>query len=645
MSFINRFSIKQRVTILSAIAVAFFLLSAGINLYMTSKVKNSVREKDLLSTGAEVFLEGMIIEQRFCRTNNISDSQRALNSWEEAKHVLNSLGKKGQTVVNLINESQEILNQMSEKRFALVQTGKSLNDLYMTWRQDARQVISKTEELIGMAMMNAKNPEQTLADIKHTSSILLGLWSESLFLLNNHLLLTGDEDGWQKAYAVVLKDIQKNENNLAALITVTESYDFSPTLKAFDAFLNEATRLTEQIHSLWQENQTLNQKMEALQNRTSEAVRVKKKEYEQAVQDIQTWATQVSIFIAVVLSIVLGLTSLSITSSVTRKLRNMLNHVEHLSNLDLTEEFKLSNARTELDTLAFHLNTMVQEFRRVVGQVQRSGIQVTSSSTELAATAKQQEAIMTNQVEFTTKVVQSVKEISDVTATLVQTMQQVASMSQESAAFANRGQSDLLRMEEAMRHMEAASTSISNRLTAINEKADNITSVVTTITKVADQTNLLSLNASIEAEKAGEYGRGFTVVAREIRRLADQTAVATLDIERMVQEMQSAVSSGIMEMDKFIKEVQQSTENVGKISMQLTRIIDHVQALSPQFEEVSVAMGHQSDHAREINKAMMELSEEMQQTKESLHETYAAIEQLNEAAKGLQNEVSRFKVR
>ncbi len=323
---------------------------------------------------------------------------------------------------------------------------------------------------------------------------------------------------------------------------------------------------------------------------------------------------------------------------------SLVSQVAHrLTSLDLTVSTD-THRGDEVGKLFTAMNEMVRSFRNVVGQVQRSGIQVTSSSTELAATAKEQETIMTNQVEFANKVVHSVKEISDVTTMLVQTMQQVASMSQETTAFANKGQSDLLRMEEAMRHMEEASTSISSKLAAINEKADNITTVVTTITKVADQTNLLSLNAAIEAEKAGEYGRGFTVVAREIRRLADQTAVATLDIERMVQEMQSAVSSGIMEMDKFIKEVQRSTEDVGKISMQLTLIIDQVQALSPRFEEVSMAMGHQSENAQNINNAMLRLSEEMQQTKESLHETYSAIGQLNEAAKSLQDEVSRFKV-
>lgn len=301
--------------------------------------------------------------------------------------------------------------------------------------------------------------------------------------------------------------------------------------------------------------------------------------------------------------------------------------------------------RDETGYLLDAIRTMTQNLHSLVSQVQRSGIQVTSSSTELAATAREQEAVMAQQMSSTRHVAHSVEEIARVLAELMNTMRQVAVRSQETAGIASKGQKDLSNMEEAMQRMESASRSISGRLETINEKAEKITNVVTTITKVAEQTNLLSLNAAIEAEKAGEYGKGFNVVAREIRRLADQTAVATLDIDRMVQEMQSAVSAGVMEMDKFIGEVKQGARDVEGISEQLGRIIEQVKALSPSFEDVSLSMSEQAEEAQKVNQAMMDLSEDLDQTAQSLREAFLAIEQLNEAARGLQNEVSRFKVR
>lgn len=344
------------------------------------------------------------------------------------------------------------------------------------------------------------------------------------------------------------------------------------------------------------------------------------------------------ILVVLVVSLIFFLRAL-----VLKPLKNIAKIARQLSDFDLAVSIDIKR-KDEVGALLGAINEMASSFRMVLGQVQRSGIQVTSSSTELAATAREQEATMSNQLTSTHKVVASVEEISEVSNKLVKTMDQVAAMSQETAGFAAKGQSDLGRMASAMHNMESASKSISGRLETINEKAENITTVVVTITKVADQTNLLSLNAAIEAEKAGEYGRGFNVVAREIRRLADQTAVATLDIEQMVQEMQSAVSAGVMEMDKFIGEVKRSAEDVGRISIQLAKIIEQVQALSPSFENVNVSMAQQSKSATEINTAIVNLSEEMQQTMESLHESYTAIEQLNEAARGLQDEVSRFKV-
>jgi methyl-accepting chemotaxis protein WspA len=328
-------------------------------------------------------------------------------------------------------------------------------------------------------------------------------------------------------------------------------------------------------------------------------------------------------------------------SRMTASLQQMAKGAEEVAAGNLTVVIKPQSTK---DVVGNALGTMVQRLSSLIGQVQKSGIQVNTSATEIAATAKQQQATATEIYSTTTEIGATSKEISATSKELVKTMKGVTDVAEETATLAGSGQSGLARMESTMRQIMEASSSINARLAVLSEKAGNINTVVTTIAKVADQTNLLSLNAAIEAEKAGEHGRGFAVVATEIRRLADQTAVATSDIEQMVKEMQSAVSAGVMGMDKFSEEVRRGVEVVGQVSTQLTQIIQQVQTLTPNFETVNEGMQSQSLGAQQISEALAQLGEAAQQTVESLRQSNLAIEQLNEATSGLQSGVSRFKV-
>ncbi|MBW4635292.1 MAG: methyl-accepting chemotaxis protein [Iphinoe sp. HA4291-MV1] len=326
------------------------------------------------------------------------------------------------------------------------------------------------------------------------------------------------------------------------------------------------------------------------------------------------------------------------------KIAGVVGVAERISAGDLTTQVQVTEEQDEIGKLLTAFRSMSQNLNSLIHQVQQSGIQITTSATQIAASGRQLEATVAEQVASTNEVVATAKQIANTSGKLVKTMDEVSETSQVTTAAADDSQKDLSRMEATMRQLVGATSSISAKLGVISEKANNINSIVTTITKVADQTNLLSLNAAIEAEKAGEYGMGFAVVAREIRRLADQTAVATLDIESMVKEMQAAVSTGVMEMDKFTKEVEHGVEDVQNISIQIGAIIEQVQALTPRFHMVSEGMEAQSESAVQISEAMVQLSEAFTQTADSLRGINIAIGQLNEATHGLRQEVSRFKV-
>lgn len=330
--------------------------------------------------------------------------------------------------------------------------------------------------------------------------------------------------------------------------------------------------------------------------------------------------------------------------SVTAPMATIVGALERMQLGDFTGRVQMER-RDEFGAVGRSLNRLADELTVLVGQVQRSGIQVNSTATEIAGTAKEQQSTVNEIAATTAEIGATSKEISATSKELVKTMNEVSAVSEETAELAGSGQSAIGKMESTMRQIMDASSSITSKLAVLNEKTANINTVVTTITKVADQTNLLSLNAAIEAEKAGEYGLGFAVVAMEIRRLADQTAVATYDIEKMVKEMQSAVAAGVMGMDKFSEEVRRGVEEVRQVGGQLAQIIHQVQTLTPRFHTVNEGMNAQATGAQQISETLTQLNEAAQLTAESLRQSNAAIEQLNEAARGLQAGVARFKLK
>ncbi len=348
----------------------------------------------------------------------------------------------------------------------------------------------------------------------------------------------------------------------------------------------------------------------------------------------------VSMLLALLVAAVCGLL---LMRAITEPVRQVVKGLQVMGSGDFTTRLAMER-NDEFAVIETGFNGMAEELKTLVAQAQRSAIQVTTSVTEIAATSKQQQATATETAATTTEIGATSREIAATSRDLVRTMTEVSSAAEQTSTLAGSGQLGLARMEETMHHVMGAAELVNAKLAILNERAGNINQVVTTIVKVADQTNLLSLNAAIEAEKAGEYGRGFAVVATEVRRLADQTAVATYDIEQMVREIQSAVSAGVMGMDKFSEEVRRGISEVGQVGEQLSQIIQQVQALAPRVQMVNEGMQAQATGAEQINQALVQLGEATGQTVESLRQASFAIDELNLVANGLRNGVSRFKV-
>ena len=337
------------------------------------------------------------------------------------------------------------------------------------------------------------------------------------------------------------------------------------------------------------------------------------------------------------------LAALLVARTISNPIRTAVDVAKQVAGGDLRADVA-ATSDDETGALLSAIQTMTGDLRGLIGRIQRSSVALISTATAIQATATEQQQVITDYGASTSQAVAAVKQISVTSQELLRTMTEVNDMAGHTGEMAAEGRGNLTAMDGTMRQLAASTSSFGAKLAVISERAANINLAVTTITKVADQTNLLSINAAIEAEKAGEYGLGFLVVAREIRRLADQTAVASLDIERMVKEMQNSVSSGVMEMDKFAEQVRAGVHEIGDVSAKLGDIIEAVQGISGRFGQVTEGMRAQSQGAEQIREAMIRLAEGASRTASSLDDFNKATVHLRGAVGDLKEEVSRFTV-
>lgn len=297
----------------------------------------------------------------------------------------------------------------------------------------------------------------------------------------------------------------------------------------------------------------------------------------------------------------------------------------------------------EVGVLSRSINHMTQNIREQTIKIREAVDTLRETATSIVSASGRQEEAMKSLEGNVAQVGTASQQISATSQELARTMDGVRKAASEASSLANEGQASLADLQGAMHTLSDTTGSISDKLALIREKAGSIDTIIATITKISDQTNLLSLNAAIEAEKAGEYGRGFSVVAREIGRLANETAIATLDISDIINEMQTSVMDGVREMSHFREGVTHGVRSAEDATMQLSQVIARVAYLSPEFDKVNEGMHFQSLGSKQISDSMAELKLSAAQLTGSLSQFKAVTDQLNAAASRLSDTVARFR--
>ncbi|MDQ6976248.1 MAG: methyl-accepting chemotaxis protein [Mariprofundaceae bacterium] len=633
---LKRFSIRQKLFIPSLLVLFYFIVLLFLQIQGTTEHNrlNALNENisaldDQVDEIIEYTLQAAAISSMFQLTRKESDINAYKVLSEEVQHFFETM-------------DASLLKAEDQDKFKKAQ---------LQWLSSRDQFLNVVQVYKRMGLDENKG---LLGDLRHTvHAVERTLDHENkITLLHSMLMMRRHE-----------KDFLARNNNRYVVKMNKESLRFNKLLQAsnldkksildiakkMDFYHSAFAKIVETKQQLTQAQKENNEKTNASLvsiERVLKSIRQELKENND--QQTATGKQQDRLFTWVlsVMSLVLIVILTLLARHLSQPLQELINRMQGLveGNGDLSKRLNESG-RDEMAALSRLINLLMDRLMHLIQGVQRAGIQVAGSVKQISASAKEQEASTTEYAATANQVAASIREITITSRDLGHAVTETNTLVQQADNAAGRSQARLERMDETMNFMASSSQAITTKLAILNDKAASINSMVTTINKVADQTNLLSLNAAIEAEKAGEYGRGFAVVATEIRRLADQTAVATYDIEQMVKEVQSAVAAGVMSMDKFSDDIQRSVDEARQASVEMAEVIALVQSFAPHMESINEGLSMQNEEAEEISDAMVNLSEAAQQTADLVSQTNHAIGDLDEAVDSLQDAVGVFMIK
>ncbi|WP_425327094.1 methyl-accepting chemotaxis protein [Pseudomonas syringae] len=332
-----------------------------------------------------------------------------------------------------------------------------------------------------------------------------------------------------------------------------------------------------------------------------------------------------------------------ITRQITTPLQETLEVVERVASGDLSRNLNVDR-KDELGKLQATIQRMTVSLRELVGGIRDGVTQIASAAEELSAVTEQTSAGVNSQKVETDQVATAMHEM---TAT-VQEVARNAEEASEAAVTADRQARDGERVvNEAISQIERLASAVSNSseaMGALKQESDKIGSVLDVIKSVAEQTNLLALNAAIEAARAGEAGRGFAVVADEVRSLAQRTQKSTEEIEALIARLQSGTQQATTVMDSSRELSTSSVELTRRAGGSLENITKTVSAIQAMNQQIAAAAEEQSATAEEINRSIINVRDVSEQTSAASEETAASSVELARLGNHLQVLVSRFTV-
>jgi methyl-accepting chemotaxis protein len=310
---------------------------------------------------------------------------------------------------------------------------------------------------------------------------------------------------------------------------------------------------------------------------------------------------------------------------------------------DLTVSIDISS-KDEIGVLAASSRKVIENLRELLTEVSEASNGIATASSQLSSSADQIATGAEEVAAQTSTIATASEEMAATSNDIARNCSMAAESSQRSSSSAEDGSNVVQKTITGMARIAEQVKQSAKTVESLGIRSEQIGTIVGTIEDIADQTNLLALNAAIEAARAGEQGRGFAVVADEVRALAERTTKATREIGEMIKAIQQETKTAVSAMESGVVEVEKGAESSEKSGVALKEILSQIEEVSLQISQIATAAEEQTATTNEITKNVQQVTDVVHDTAKGATDTAAASSQLAAQAQQLQKLVGKFRL-